>query len=177
MLTAPFGPDVIVDALYEEAADPGGAWFEEFVIGNLSADGGAGDVAFATVMCTDDPLEPPTVAEVESLYAEFSAVSSLYAYSALGVVTCAGWPTTRDPIPMPTAVDVSQPILVIGGTSDAATPYAWAPMMTEALGKATLLTSQHFGHGAVDLANECVISDVRAYLTSGSLPPTGAVCE
>jgi pimeloyl-ACP methyl ester carboxylesterase len=177
MLGDPSGPDVIISVLNNEAADPGGTWFEAFVLGNLGIDGGSGRVAFTTVMCIDDPLEPPTVAEVESLYAEFYAVSPLYANEALSAVNCAGWPTTRDPIPMPTAVDVSQPILVIGGTADAKTPYEWAPVMTETLGNATLLTSQHFGHGAVDLVNECVISNVRAYLTSGSMPATGTLCE
>jgi len=177
LLSYPGGPDGIVYALNSEAADPGGDWFEAFVFGTVGSDGGTGDVALTTVMCTDDPGEPPTVAEVESLYAEFYAVSPLYANEALPVVNCAGWPTTSDPIPMPTAPDVSQPVLVIGGTADALTPYEWAPALTEALGKATLLTSQHFGHGAVDLANECVIANVRAYLTSGSLPAAGTVCE
>jgi homoserine acetyltransferase len=81
------------------------------------------------------------------------------------------------PIPMPTATGVSQPVLVIGGTADALTPYEWATALTEALGKATLLTSQHFGHGGVDLANECVVAHVRAYLTSGSVPVAGTVCQ
>ena len=177
LLSYSFGPDVIISALNNEAADPGGDWFESFVLGNLDDDGGAGQVANLSVMCTDDSLEPPTVAEVEGLYAEFYAVSPLYASEALTVINCAGWPSTRDPIPMPTAMGVSQPLLVIGGTADALTPYEWAPALTEALGKATLLTSTHFGHCAVDLANECVIDTVRAYLTSGSLPAAGTVCE
>jgi len=177
MLSYPSGPDGIIFALNNEAADPGGDWFEAFVFGNLGNDGGSGRVALTTVMCIDDPLEPPTVAEVESLYAEFYAVSPLYANEALPVINCAGWPTTRDPIPLPTATGVSQPLLVIGGTADALTPYTWAPVLTEALGKATLLTSNHFGHGAVDLVNECVVANVRAYLTSGSMPAAGTVCE
>lgn len=177
LLGVGYGPDELVYALNAEAADPGGAWFEAFLSSYLGSDGGAGDVALTTVMCTDDVLEPPTVAEVESLFAEFNAVSPLYANAALPVINCAGWPTTRDPLPMPTALDVPQPVLVIGGLADWRTPYEWAPAMTEALGKATLLTSEHFGHCALPQRGECVISTVRAYFTSGSMPATGAVCS
>jgi pimeloyl-ACP methyl ester carboxylesterase len=127
-------------------------------------------------MCTDDSLEPPTIAEVESLYAEFYAVNPLYANDALSVITCAGWPHTRDPLPMPTAIDVPQPVLVIGGAYDWHTPYEWAPAMTEALGKATLLTSEHFGHCAVPQGSECAVTTVRAFMTTGSLPAAGTVC-
>jgi TAP-like protein len=52
------------------------------------------------------------------------------------------------PLLMPTALD-ARPLLVIGGTSVGRTPYEWSQAMTEALGKATLLTSNHFGHVAI----------------------------
>jgi hypothetical protein len=54
---------------------------------------------------------------------------------------------------------------------------ATVPARPEALGKAALLTSDHQGHGAVRGDNGCVNYFVRAYLTSGSLPATGTVCE
>lgn len=40
-----------------------------------------------------------------------------------------------------------------------------------------LLTSDHQGHAAVRIENTCVDYLVRAYLTSGSLPATGTVCQ
>jgi pimeloyl-ACP methyl ester carboxylesterase len=177
LLGVGYGPDELVYALNAEAADPGGAWFEEFLASYLGDDGGAGEVALSTVHCIDDIQEPPSVAEVESLYAEFNAVNPLYASAALPTINCAGWPTTRDPLPTPTALDIAQPVLVIGGVADWRTPYEWAAAMTEALGKATLLTSEHFGHGAVPQRGQCVLSTVRAYFTSGSMPATGAVCS
>jgi pimeloyl-ACP methyl ester carboxylesterase len=88
---------------------------------------------------------------------------------------CTGWPVTRDPVPLPTATD-APPILVIGGTNDSRTPYEWAPVMTETLGNATLLTSEHWGHGAVTNGGDCVRLFMRAYLTSGSLPAAGTAC-
>jgi hypothetical protein len=49
--------------------------------------------------------------------------------------------------------------------------------LTEALGNATLLTSAHWGHVALGNGGDCVLNTIRAYLTSGSMPPTGALCE
>jgi pimeloyl-ACP methyl ester carboxylesterase len=162
----------------EQANDPGGAWLEALVNrGGGGVDGGAGEVALLSVNCTDDVSEPPTVAQVESLFAEFEAVNPLYADDAFHALICTGWPATRDPVPLPTAPSVDKPLLVIGGLRDWRTPYSGAVAMTETLGKATLLMSDHQGHGAVGIDSECVNYFVRAYLTSGSLPATGTLCE
>jgi pimeloyl-ACP methyl ester carboxylesterase len=172
------GPEALASALSEEANDPGGAWLGALVNRDGGPDdGGAGMVALFSVNCTDDVSEPPTVAQVESLFAEFNAVNPLYADDALLALFCTGWPATRDPVPLPTAPSVDEPLLVIGGLRDWRTPYSGSVAMTETLGKATLLTSDHQGHGAVSIDNQCVNYFVRAYLTSGSLPATGTVCE
>lgn len=67
-------------------------------------------------------------------------------------------------------------LLVIGGTADSRTPYEWSQAMTETLGSATLLTSNHYGHVALSEGSDCIRYQVRAYLASGSLPATGTVC-
>jgi pimeloyl-ACP methyl ester carboxylesterase len=172
------GPSALVNMLQQQAVDPNGAWLQATLTGGGGPDdGGAGLVALLSVNCTDDVLDPPSIAQAESLFAEFNAVNPLYADDALDVLLCTGWPATRDPVPLPTAPDVDEPLLVIGGLNDWRTPYEQAVAMTEAIGKATLLTSNHYGHGATRLGNDCVIAHVRAYLTSGSLPATGTLCE
>jgi hypothetical protein len=65
---------------------------------------------------------------------------------------------------------------VIDGTLDLRTPYEFAQAMTETLGNATLLTSNHFEHCALGNAGDCVYQYIRAYLTSGCLPASGARC-
>ena len=133
-------------------------------------------MAYSSVSCTDDTVEPPTLEQLESVYAEAAQASPLFAGTVSEAARCAGWPATRDPVPLPTAPD-ARPILVIGGKFDLRTPYEWAQAMTETLGNATLLTSNHFGHVAVVNESACAKQAVRAYLTSGSLPASGAVCD
>jgi pimeloyl-ACP methyl ester carboxylesterase len=173
------GPEALVSVLSAEAGDPGGAWLDELLSSTGGQDdGGAGEVALVTVNCTDDVLEPPTVAQIQSLHTEFNAVNPFYANEAVAAVMCTGWPVTREPVPLPTALGVDEPVLVIGGLNDWRTPYSQSVAMAEALGKATLLTSNHQGHAAAVRPNDtCVHYFVRAYLTSGSLPATGTVCE
>jgi len=171
------GPEALASALTEEANDPGGAWLEALVDRGGGSDDTWPGVATFSVNCTDDVYEPPTLAQVESLFAEFDAVNPLYATDALFASLCTAWPVTREPVPLPTAPGVDEPLLVIGGLRDWRTPYPESVAMTEALGKATLLTSDHQGHGAVNPDNTCVNYFVRAYLTSGSLPATGTLCE
>jgi pimeloyl-ACP methyl ester carboxylesterase len=168
------GLQSIVAGLASEAADPGGDWILSFL--SSEDDGGLGLVAFSSVSCTDDTAAPPTIEQIEALEIEFVQASPLFAGDVIGVARCTGWPATRDPVPLPTAID-ARPLLVIGGTLDLRTPYAWAQAMTETLGNATLLTSNHFGHVAIGNGGDCVQQAIRAYLTSGSLPASGASCD
>jgi pimeloyl-ACP methyl ester carboxylesterase len=167
------GLGTLLEALAAESADPGGDWIESF----LAAEGDdGGDVPFASVSCTDDPFEPPTLEQIDGIAAAFAQADPILSIPyAVYATLCTGWPTTRDPVPLPTARDAS-PLLVIGGTADSRTPYPWAQAMTETLGNATLLTSNHFGHGALTSGSDCVLGYVRAYLTSGSMPAAGATC-
>jgi pimeloyl-ACP methyl ester carboxylesterase len=173
-LDSPVGVQRNVAALAAEAANPGGDWIVSFLGGGRGGSG-ISEVPYFSVNCTDDAVEPPTIDEIVSVTYEFGQASPLFAGDVLSVANCTGWPTTRDPVPLPTATE-GRPLLVIGGTQDMRTPYPFAQAMTEALGNATLLTSNHYGHGAVGWGGDCVRQNVRAYLTSGSMPATGATC-
>ena len=68
-------------------------------------------------------------------------------------------------------------ILVVGGTEDPATPYAWSLAMTEQLGRATLLTREGKGHVSYSSGNGCIVEAVDAYLLEGTVPEEGTVCQ
>lgn len=174
-LSQPDNIPVLIDALATEAASPGGDWIVGFLAGGV--DGSEGEVAFNSVSCTDDPLQPPTLEQLERLREELVLASPVFGPRRADIMAlCAGWPTTPDPVPLPTAFDAT-PLLVIGGLLDSRTPYHLAEQMTETLGNATLLTSAHWGHVALAFGGPCVRSHIRAYLTSGSMPATGTLCE
>jgi len=169
------GLGVLLSLFDQELADPGGDWLESYLVGDESG-GTPSIVAFASVTCTDDTIEPPTFDQVQSIVAEFNAASPLFADTSDLAGLCAAWPATRDPVELPTAPDVREPLLVIGGVLDWRTPYPAAQEMAEALGKATLFTSNHFGHVALGNPTPCAVDTIRAYLATGSLPPAGASC-
>ena len=71
----------------------------------------------------------------------------------------------------------AQPVLVIGGTHDPATPYRWAKRVVSDLGNARLLTYRSDGHGAITDLNGCIVGRSLAYLETGALPEEGASCR
>ena len=74
--------------------------------------------------------------------------------------------------------DDAAPILVIGGTNDAATPYVWAERVVADLGNARLFTYESDGHGAINDLDPCVLRPVLTYLSDPSTPlPDDLVCE
>ena len=69
----------------------------------------------------------------------------------------------------------SAPILVIGGTEDPVTPYAWAQRMAAGLQHGVLLTREGDGHMSWDRSG-CVRDAVAAFLVDGVLPAAGTRC-
>lgn len=91
------------------------------------------------------------------------------------LLPCANWPV--DPVaprPFPTATG-SNPILVVGNTGDAATPFNQAEAMAEGLDNAVLVT--HEGTGHTSYGNACVDGITAAYLVDLTLPAEDTVCR
>lgn len=88
---------------------------------------------------------------------------------------CAGWPETAEPIPPIAAVDVANPIVVIGTDGDPATPGFLAPQMADALGDAVSVRWQGAGHTAF-LHSDCVDQIVVDYLVDLIVPKNRSRC-
>jgi pimeloyl-ACP methyl ester carboxylesterase len=70
-----------------------------------------------------------------------------------------------------------QPIIVIGGENDPATPYSQALTLTAALGeKASLITFTGEGHGGL-FESICAKDAVKAYFIDAKVPAKGLKCE
>ncbi|MEV6398202.1 alpha/beta hydrolase [Streptomyces sp. NPDC051907] len=132
----------------------------------------------AAVVCSESPNP-----RVLSRYAELDAFAAARA-GDLGrrwvwdYEWCAQWPATAaqrytGPWNTPTA----HPILVVNPVYDTATSYQAAEAMTRALAGARLLTLDGYGHTALLNPSTCVNDYAVRYLTTGALPPVGAVCR
>ena len=132
--------------------------------------------AYAGVVCTDSA--PPRgeaafrdfVAQAESLSPRFGAGV------ANEMLPCATWPAA--PTGDPTAITApgAPPILVIGNTGDAATPYENAVVVAERLSSGVLVTADIDGHTAYG-SNQCVTRVVDDYLIRLIVPSTDPRCS
>jgi pimeloyl-ACP methyl ester carboxylesterase len=133
------------------------------------------DANFA-VNCLDRPV-PTDVATYDQLGPQYAKVSPLFGpafqYSNLG---CAYWPVPPTGHAGPLSADGAPPILLVGGTGDPATPYAWAQAVNRQLAGSVLLTRNGNGHTSYD-ASTCAHAAIDAYLINLTLPAVGAVCS
>ncbi len=91
------------------------------------------------------------------------------------LLPCANWPVEPvAPRPFPSAAG-SNPILVVGNTGDAATPFSQAEAMASGLDNAVLVT--HEGTGHTSYGNPCVDEITAAYLVDLTLPAEDTVCR
>lgn len=123
------------------------------------------------VNCVDRPwprTEQPyyaLAAEVGRSYPRFGPAIAL---SGLG---CAVWPQRAVSAPHRVTAPGSPPVVVIGGTRDPATPYAWSQALAEQLSRGVLLTHVGDGHTVYRVgAPRCIQAPVTAYLVSLTVP-------
>jgi pimeloyl-ACP methyl ester carboxylesterase len=92
---------------------------------------------------------------------------------------CARWPrgAAQDRYTGPWNRPTANPILLIGNTVDPATPYWGSLAMSHDLARARLLTVRGYGHTEFTNPSTCAVGDEIRYLTTGALPPAGAVCH
>jgi pimeloyl-ACP methyl ester carboxylesterase len=161
-------------ALAADAAGSGAAIVS--MSNNYNADGSTNgsDVAVA-VDCLDHPASRD-IAAYAYLAAVFGAKAAVFGpLLAWGEEACAVWPIPPTRTVAPVKAAGAPPILVVGTTSDPATPYAWAVHVASELSRGVLVTRQGVDHVAY-FYSPCVRSYVQAYFVSGTTPPTGTVC-
>jgi len=128
-----------------------------------------------TIHCADDTVAPLTLAEAEAEMKRFEALSPTFASLGLLSLSCAAWPVSRDPIDNGEFTP-RVPVLVIGGTQDLLTPYPWSVETAQKLRGSTLVTSNHYGHGALGNGDACLDRIVLDYLENPRTLSTGLSC-
>jgi pimeloyl-ACP methyl ester carboxylesterase len=132
--------------------------------------------ANSAVNCIDKPV-PTDIAAYDALGPKFSSASAVFGpafqYSNL---VCAFWPVKPTGQVGPITADGAPPILLVGGTGDPATPYAWAQSVNQQLTSSVLLTREGNGHVSYDKSS-CAKAIINAYLIDLTLPTSGTVCR
>ena len=92
---------------------------------------------------------------------------------------CARWPrqAATDRFAGPWNAPTASTILLIGNTTDPATPYRDSVIMEQDLAHARLLTVHGWGHTEITNPSTCAAGYVTSYLLTGALPPAGTVCQ
>jgi pimeloyl-ACP methyl ester carboxylesterase len=137
----------------------------------------AGPEQALSVICGEspNPREPRAYIKLAKLVLRRAGPVGLS--NLWGDEPCATWPARapvryRGPWDTPTA----HPILVIGNTTDPATPLKGSVKMVKQLADARLLTVRGYGHSAFLNPSTCANDYTVAYLIDGALPPAGTVC-
>jgi pimeloyl-ACP methyl ester carboxylesterase len=87
------------------------------------------------------------------------------------------WPVSSWRVPGPVSAEGSAPILVVGSTSDPATPYAWGVSLAKQLSSGVLLTRDGHGHVSFLRGSPCIDHAVTEYLVNLKVPAAGTVCQ
>ncbi|MGH9243011.1 MAG: alpha/beta hydrolase [Acidimicrobiales bacterium] len=182
------GPGDLATAAIYATYDPG-AWSSLFagLADGLDGDGSGlfslaesyrafgGFTSYAAVVCVDSD-HPTGAAEARQFAVELEAISPRFGPAiANELLPCAFWPVPPVGDPQPVTADGAPPVLVIGNTGDAATPFEQAQRVADTLAAGVLLTYEGEGHTSYG-SSPCVDDAVAAYLVDLSLPAEDTVC-
>lgn len=127
------------------------------------------------INCLDHPAAT-ALSAYEQLGPAFAKASPFFGtsfqYSSL---PCAYWPAKPTGHPGPLTAKGAPPILLVGGTNDPATPYAWAEAVHTQLEGSVLLTRNGNGHGSYGTSLCATLAEIR-YLNDLTIPSDGTVC-
>lgn len=192
LLTRAIGLNGVIQALYDQS------YWSDLDLSLVAADqgNGAGLMAFSdmyfernpdgtyantedansAINCLDHPV-PPNISDYDALAAEYQQASPTFGQAfQYDWVGCTFWPVKPTRTPGPLDAPGAPPILLVGGTNDPATPYAWAQAVHSQIANSVLLTREGNGHGSYG-ASVCADDAENAYLINLTLPADGTICS
>jgi len=128
------------------------------------------------VNCLDRPVATD-LASYDRLGAAYARASPFFGPAEqYANLPCAYWPVKPTGQAGPITADGAPPILLVGGTNDPATPYAWAVSVHQQLTSSVLLTRTGNGHVSY-FASTCAQQAEDAYLINLTIPADGTTCS
>ncbi|MDA0259624.1 MAG: alpha/beta hydrolase [Actinobacteria bacterium] len=121
--------------------------------------------------------EPRTIEEMASNRGEFIKAAPIFGpYLYLAGLPCKYWKSEPQLPPVPLKNIDTTPVLVIGVTSDPATPYEWAQDLAKVFTNGKLLTLNGDGHTGHNQGNICIDSVVDSYFLTGKIGSKPLIC-
>jgi len=143
---------------------------------------GNGNEIYTAVTCDESDLATDGVdvfGDLAKLDAAAPTLGKYFAYDDTAVLeaACDNWPV--EPAKLPTTFDAkgAKPIVVIGTTNDPATPYQQSVSLSKQLDSGFLFTHHGEGHTIYAQGDQCIDSNVDAYLLRGTLPAADPDCH
>lgn len=138
----------------------------------VNPDGTFADNSFEALIgvnCLDAPAVTD-FAEVRANAEAIRAVAPTLWQQFSGMSTCAAWPFAATREPHVITAPGAEPIIVIGGRNDPATPYEQSVSLAEQLESGVLISVDAEGHSQYNQDNACVDDPVNEYLLTGTAP-------
>lgn len=135
------------------------------------------------IECGDWAPYADTLADsLSALRQSIALVPRLGLYAASSVthvrMACSGWPIVqKDRFAGPLAGKLPVPVLVTSSRYDPVTSLAAARNVTARYPGMRLFVHEGAGHAAFTTMSKCTANVMRAYMTTGELPPEGASCK
>jgi pimeloyl-ACP methyl ester carboxylesterase len=172
------GPAPLLDPVLLDPAVAGAASAATGATGPAAAQAYSGAEQSIATLCDDspNPRDPGSYpAQAAFAYARSGAFGSYVAWKA---ELCARWPALDpDRYTGPWNVPTAHALLIVGNTTDPATPYSGSLAMARDLARARLLTVDGWGHTEFLNPSSCAQAYESGYLIDGTLPPLGASCQ
>lgn len=124
-------------------------------------------------------LDAPAVTDFDEVRAnaeEIMAAAPTLGPDFVGLGSCAAWPYDATREPHRVTAPGADPIIVIGGRNDPATPYEQSVALADMLESGVLISVTAEGHGQYNNGNACVDRPVNEYFLTGTAPTASIDC-
>lgn len=144
----------------------------------VNPDGSFADNSFEVLIAVNC-LDYPPVTDFDEVRANAAAVQAAAPTlwpQFVGLSTCAAWPFPATREPHEVTAPGANPILVIGGINDPATPYDWSVRLADQLESGVLISVDAEGHSQYNYGNRCVDEPVDSLFLTGQTITSDISC-
>lgn len=130
-----------------------------------------------SILCNDGDKVPLDLSNAEDHFRDALKRSEFGDLFAGVRMYYTGWPNPSRSFEGPLEANTSHPILLVGNTADPVTPLDAAKKLSANFEGSVVLTQNSAGHCSLSTPSICTQLYINQYLSDGTLPKPGTVCE